>query len=348
MKVAIDIREAQDKKRAGKGQWTFGFASELASRDISVEYLGYESDSSGPFSPITSFPHGLKWHLQAAKYLKSSKPDLYVSPTSFIVPSLLKKSIPVIPIVHDLIAFRNEPHDRKAKFLERIFLSKALKHSAHICTVSNSAKDDLIGKFSFLSKEDISPIFAGPMEQSPRKSEGGGNTILCIGTLCPRKNQYRLIKAYEELPDEIRHKYQLVLVGGRGWQDQEIVSLAESTQGVHWKGYLSNDDYSHELSKCDVLALPSLYEGFGIPVLDAMQRGIPVLTSDRRSLREVASDAAIFVDPESVYSIAEGLNKHLTSPGLRDELSNNGLIQSKKFNWKRTADLFLEAATKVL
>ncbi|TSC99579.1 MAG: group 1 glycosyl transferase, partial [Candidatus Peregrinibacteria bacterium Greene1014_49] len=178
-------------------------------------------------------------------------------------------------------------------------------------------------------------------EQDPTPNIPDGKTILCPGTLCPRKNQLRLLKAYAGLPPNLRNQYRLLLIGGRGWKDAEIIALATTTPGAEWRGYVPEEKYRELLSRCSVLAFPSLYEGFGLPVLDALQRGIPVLTTNRGSLPEVAGSCAVTVDPESVESIQNGLKRILSDSDLRQKLRRNGPSQAKKFSWERTAELLL-------
>lgn len=122
---------------------------------------------------------------------------------------------------------------------------------------------------------------------------------------------------------------------------------ARSTPGVEWIGYGSRAQEEELLSRCTVFALPSLYEGFGLSVLDALHHGIPVLTSERGALKEIAGDAAIFVNPEDVRSIADGLQRLLTDSALRDRLSCEGKAQAQKFSWKRTVDTFLSALDRI-
>jgi len=253
---------------------------------------------------------------------------------------LLGNKIRVIPIIHDLIAFRNEPHNFKAKIIERLLFKKSMKNAFHICTVSESTKSDLNERYKFTSNKSTA-IFAGPMSDKVSYRNPDGKTILCIGTLSPRKNQFRLIKAYQALPSDLRDKYKLILVGGRGWNDSKIIKEVERTEGVKWIGHVSNDEYNSLLNTCEILALPSLYEGFGLQVLDALQRGIPVVTSERGSLPEVTGDNAVKVDPENIDSIARGLEEILTNSDLRNQLKLNGPNKAEEFSWKRTVDLFL-------
>jgi len=342
--LALDVREACKSRLTGKGQWTKGFTNELINRDFDL-ILYSDSDIPSEWNSRTKNVHifkaGLSWHLKTKNHLLSNYKDIiYISPTSLIVPYLLGNKIRVIPIIHDLIAFRNEPHNFKAKIIERLLFKKSMKNAFHICTVSESTKSDLNERYKFTSNKSTA-IFAGPMSDKVSYRNPDGKTILCIGTLSPRKNQFRLIKAYQALPSDLRDKYKLILVGGRGWNDSKIIKEVERTEGVKWIGHVSNDEYNSLLNTCEILALPSLYEGFGLQVLDALQRGIPVVTSERGSLPEVTGDNAVKVDPENIDSIARGLEEILTNSDLRNQLKLNGPNKAEEFSWKRTVDLFL-------
>lgn len=350
MRFAVDVREACRPDRTGKGQWTRGFVSELLGRGVDVElYTDADVPDAWKNATIKRIDRrGLGWHLAVADDLKNRNDlDAYVSPTSYIVPAIAAKSVRTIPVVHDLIAFRDEPHNKKAVFIERLTLKHALRKSAHVLTVSASAKEDLVRNFPSIDEASITPIFAGPMQTSVLPSQEDGKTVLCVATLSPRKNQLGLIKAYASLSENLRSQFKLKLVGARGWNDDEIVSLATSTPGVEWRGYVSDDEYKTLLSTCTVFALPSFYEGFGMQILDAMQRGIPVLTSDRGSLKEVAGNAAMVVDPSDVESIAKGLGSLLSDASLRQRLRGAGQAQAATFSWKRTVDLFLDAINRL-
>jgi len=336
MKIAIDARHAYATQKAGKGQWTKGFIDELLTRQIEVVLLKEDM-----------FPPGIRWHFAAASYVRNNNFDAYISPTSMIVPTILGSKVPCITMVHDLIAFRSEPHSFKAKVIERLLLRSVVKHAAHICTISQSTTSDLVDRFPF-SESKITAIYAGPMSSHPQRNIPDGKTILCAGTLCPRKNQLRLIRAFASLPQDLRSANRLLLVGGRGWNDQKIVDLCDRVKGVEWRDYVSDDEYQALLSTTTILAHPSLYEGFGLQVLDALQRGIPVLTSDRGSLKEVVGNAALLIDPEHDVSIAYGLQELLLNEDLRHNLATQGPIQAQKFTWKRTVDLFLESLEKAL
>ena len=126
-----------------------------------------------------------------------------------------------------------------------------------------------------------------------------------------------------------------------------FLRLAAKTPGVDWKDFVDDAEYEHLLSTCAVFALPSLYEGFGMQILDAMQRGIPVLTSDRGSLPEVAGTGAVLVNPEDVSSIARGLERLLTDTNVCSNLRLRGKERAAMFSWKRTVDVFVGILERV-
>jgi glycosyltransferase involved in cell wall biosynthesis len=351
MHFAVDIREACRPNRSGKGQWVAGFIDELLHRNIDVSLC---SDAPPPdhwsllAKNVLLFPSGLRWHWKVSRYVQRHREiHVYVSPTSFLVPCLLPQSVHVVPVVHDLIAFRGDPHNMKATCIEKITLRCCLRKSRYVLTVSESTKSDILDRYSFLAPSAVTVVYAGPFSTTAIPNTSDGKTILCPATLCPRKNQKRLILAYRSLPLSLRNQYVLVLVGNRGWHDQDIVDLAEDTDGVEWLQYVSNDQYEHLLQTCDIVAMPSLYEGFGMQVLDALQRGIPVLTSDRGSLKEVTGGYAVLVQPEIVEDIARGLESILTNECMRKNLRERGPKQASQFTWNRTVDAFLAATAKI-
>ncbi len=352
MRIAIDVREACKPERTGKGQWTYALVDELLNREFPLVCYSQEplplSWLDRGATEILIPLSGLKWHVRVASLLQAKTDiDLYLSPTSYLVPYLLGKRFPYVPVVHDLIAFRREPHNRKARLIEHFTLQRTLEKAGHILTVSDATKHDLRQKFPQVPSERITPVFAGPMQQTVPLHTSDHQTILCIATLCPRKNQLRLIEAYAQLPPALRAQYRLVLAGARGWNDAPILELIERTPGVEWRQYVSDDEYLHLLGTCAVFSLPSLYEGFGMQILDALQRGIPVLTSDRGSLRELAGSAALIVDPEDTPSISRGLEQLLSNASLRETYRTVGPAQARRYSWQRTADLVLSAIEKV-
>lgn len=342
MHLVIDAREALRERRTGKGEWLFGFLKELSRRDVSLTLLADSVADTREFGSILRIPvAGLRWHLAVHRMVRCMRPDiLYIAPTSFVVPFLLGRSIRSVPIVHDLIAFRREPHQWKARMIEQITLPRVMRCAWRVCAVSATTVRDLQLRYPFL-KTPILPLSGGPSHALPLRWKSDGRTILCIGTLCPRKNQKRLVEAYAMLPAGLRERFHLCFMGGRGWKDQGTLRAIHRTKGVLWDGYVPTATRTAAMQSCHALVLPSLYEGLGMPIIDAFHVGIPVLTSARGALCEVAGDAALFVNPEDTLSIRDGLVRILTDEVFRAELRERGFRRARQFSWSVTVDRFL-------
>jgi glycosyltransferase involved in cell wall biosynthesis len=180
---------------------------------------------------------------------------------------------------------------------------------------------------------------------------GGCPYILFVSTLEPRKNVICLIRAFEQLKSAQRIDHQLVLIGQKGWEYGPIFKAIEQSpwqEDIHHLGYLSDAEVAASYTHADVFAYPSIYEGFGLPVLEAMTLGCPVVTSNTSSLPEVAGDAALLVDPTSVEELADALEQVICDRSLRQSLIEKGYQQAAKFSWTHTAKLTLEAYRSIL
>lgn len=178
------------------------------------------------------------------------------------------------------------------------------------------------------------PAAAAPMDAVRAKFHIDRPYILFVGNTEPRKNLMRLLEAYEILHTE---NVQLVLTGGSGWRSEEIRQKAEALPGVVITGYVTDAEKSALFENAALFAYPSLYEGFGIPVLEAMRCGTPVVCSDAASIPEAAGDAARYVNALDADDIAAGLRDVLEHPTLAEELRQKGFIQEKKFSWDASA-----------
>jgi glycosyltransferase involved in cell wall biosynthesis len=349
MRLAIDVREACRTPLTGKGRWTAGFVTALHARD---PHLTLFTDQPLPPDLAEQWKGsdvrvihqtGIRWHLRVASlFRRDGSLDVYVSTVSYLVPCLLRGRKPCVTVVHDMIAFRDEPHDRRASFIEHVTLQIAARHSRLLCTVSDTTKNDLVARLPLAKKKTVA-IYAGcdkPVALHPSKGSG---SIVCIGTLCPRKNQLRLIHAHQLLPEKLREEHPLILIGGRGWDDDAIVAAAKKDPYVSWQQRLNDAERDAILKDAVLCAFPSLYEGFGLPVLESFCAGIPVVTSHGGSLAEVAGDAACIVDPLSEESIAAGLRTLLEDAALRRSYAEKGLKRAAAYSWEKTADLFGKA-----
>lgn len=353
MRLHIDIREACRPHPTGKGIWTRGLLAELLMRPVALTLhadaplppaLQALAEARPESTDILISSRGLLWHLRTALRLRRAGPEaIYLSPTRFIVPALLGRTVACVPVVHDLIAFRDDEHASRATFIERLTLDRTLRTARHILTVSAATRSELLKRTPGLDPSTVTSVFAGPLNSSPPPAARDRNIILCLGTLCPRKNQERLVRAYARLPATLRHTWTLVLVGSRGWQDDAILRAVENTPGAEWRRYVPDAEVEDLLHHAKILALPSHNEGFGLPVLDAFQRGIPVLTSNRGALQELAGGTAFIVNPDRTAEIARGLEHLMSDPALQADFAKRGPIRAARYSWSKTATLVLAA-----
>ncbi|NEP55029.1 MAG: glycosyltransferase family 4 protein, partial [Moorea sp. SIO3C2] len=175
--------------------------------------------------------------------------------------------------------------------------------------------------------------------------------ILFVSTLEPRKNINNLIAAFNYLKQRHQIEHQLVLIGQKGWSYESIFAAIASSpwkDHIHHLGYLSDQLVAWFYSNADVFVYPSYYEGFGLPVLEAMTLGAPVVTSNTSSLPEVAGDAAILIDPNQPIELADAIVKVISNSSLREELIRKGKERAMLFSWERTARETLAAYTSLV
>jgi glycosyltransferase involved in cell wall biosynthesis len=155
-----------------------------------------------------------------------------------------------------------------------------------------------------------------------------------VGTVEPRKNLDRLLDSWQDLPASVRDPFDLVAIGPEGWQSaQTMARLRSPTLGLRYLGYVPEPDLPALTAGAAIFLYPSLYEGFGFPVAQAMAAGVPVITSNLSSLPEITGGAALLVDPHSVAEIRAALDRLLTSPATRAQLSQAGRVQARRFHW---------------
>lgn len=355
MKIAIDIRTAGGEK-TGKGFYTFHIVHELLKIDHENEYILYSKDGIAGFEQFKNAKlklidgRGFFWHRNVAKDIAKQEVDIFFAPSSYIIPAILSKSIKTILTVHDLVAFFfPNTHNKKATIIEKLFLKKALKKATHVLTVSENTKHDLINKFKYeenkisvtycAAANDFKPLEKGSLKTFIKETNLPANFFLAVGTLEPRKNYLNLIRAFSQIHKDFPHVH-LMIVGGKGWDYEEIFKLIRENylnKKVHILGYLSTKSLINLYNLAETLVFPSYYEGFGIPPLEAMKCGCPVIASFTSSIPEVVGDAALLINPESHLEIAGAMTKILKDDHLAENLSNKGLIQAKKFSWEDSA-----------
>ena len=232
----------------------------------------------------------------------------------------------------------------------------AKKRQVHLMAVSRAVKKDLI-KYFGIDKQDISVVWngfdrkekRGKKELQERKDLLEGEYVLHVGRLEERKNQLRLVEAFEKIAPEFK-KLQLVLVGPDGLGSQKIHQKVEQSpvkDRIYMAGYLDRDIVQTLLEKATIFAFPSLAEGFGMPVLEAMDAGVPVVTSKGSATEEVGGEAVVLCDPLSVESIADGLRQFLMDEKLRSQKVREGKKRIEVFSWERCVEGVAEELRKL-
>jgi glycosyltransferase involved in cell wall biosynthesis len=260
----------------------------------------------------------------------------------------------LVVTVHDL-AFQRFPElfPRDWRWLYRAGLRAAVKRADAILVPSQSTADDLMASTSIPgSRVHVTPLAPSPSTLREDQREDPKDVferlrvtqpyVLSVGTLEPRKNLVRLVRAYRQVAPDVPHM--LVLTGARGWHAEALdAELARPGPGtIVWTNEVSDGELDVLYRGADVFTYPSLYEGFGLPVVEAMARGVPTLTSDTSSLPEVAGDAALLVDPTDVSEIADGLARLLTDHAYAEDLRQRGLQRAATFTWAATARATLD------
>ena len=261
--------------------------------------------------------------------------------------------------VHDMVykAFPETVRGR-TRFMLETGLKRSMKRADIIVTDSEFSKAEIL-KYFPQHEHKIRVVPCGvdlerfhPCDEPERipevkrSLEIEGDYFLYLGTIEPRKNLERLISAYAAFAKKIGEKApKLVLAGGKGWLDNGIYSRVEKlgmTKNVIFTKYVPSEDMNPLMCGALAFVFPSIYEGFGMPPLEAMACGVPVLTSGEASLPEVTGDCAVICDAYSVKSIAQGLYRLYSSEELRKELSRKGLERAKGFTWERSAEMLLD------
>lgn len=267
---------------------------------------------------------------------------------------------PIVLTVHD-ICYATNPEWFSARDLQvlSVNIPRSIRMASHVITDSQSARNQIIEHYR-VPESKISAILIGPglgaepITLEAARAELTGLVIkverpylIAVGNLQPRKNLVRLVEAFKELVDSRDHDIDLVIVGPSRYRGEDAFEAAESLAGrVHFTGYVTDRQLA-ALYRCStVFVFPSLYEGFGLPALEAMSHGIPMACSDAGSLPEVCGDAAVLFDPHSVDAIVTAVDRLLNDEGLRRQLSVAGAARAKEFTWSKTAQLTLEAYKK--
>jgi len=347
LRIGIDVHHL-NAKVTGKEAYALGIVQALVKIKHTNIYFLY-SRKRLPLSPyrfkwrISRVP-GFLWYFWSLMQIKLDGIDVLFAPTSYILASLVPAK--ALPVVHDLAVFRKEFKSLlKARIIEKVLLKRVLR-SKKVISISKFTALDLQNRFHLSGKIEIVypglPDFKKHPNPVPilKKYSLKKPYILSVGTVEPRKNFSNLILAYKSLK-KIKNRYQLVIVGKKGWYADNILALAKNQKNIKFLGYVPREDLRAIFQEAEIFALPSKWEGFGLPVLEAFYFGLPVITSNVSSLPEVAREAALFVNPDSKESIKEALLKLIKNKEQREELAAKGKERLKRFSFTRSAKKLL-------
>jgi glycosyltransferase involved in cell wall biosynthesis len=351
--IGIDARAAVEVP-AGRGRVVRELLRALTARSGDPHrYLLYTREPwtggelDGRFAWRTIAAGDPWWHLLAAR-AANRECDVFLSSNSYLTVWFLR--IPAVPIVYDLVTFEPKMRpNRRSAVVERLTLGRAVRGSAALLAISRATADALARHFPAAAGRTVvaypgaAPALAPAVSAAEAESLPAPGFVLAVGTLEPRKNLPRLVDAYRELDAKLQARHPLVVVGALGWESGPTLDALRSLAGrCTMLGFVSDGALTELYRRCAVFCYPSLGEGFGLPVLEAMTAGAPVVTSNVSSLPEVGGEAAEYVNPYDVASIAAGLRRVLCDESRRAQLSRAGPERAREFSWASFAQQTLE------
>lgn len=373
MKIAVNTRLLLKDKLDGIGWFTYETMRRIAEQHPEVEFhFIFDRPFAKEFVPSKNvIPHlvppparhpvlmKLWYDVAVPLLLRKVKPDLFISPDA---QCSLTTSVPQLIVIHD-INFEHFPNDVPISF--RNYLSIRSRKWAHkavrIATVSEFSKKDICDTYAIdPTKVDVvynganslyKPISEEVRQQVRRKFTQGAEYFVFVGSIHPRKNLQRLLPAFKAFKERTKSSVKLVIVGNAYWKNEEIkksLTLFEGTEDVILVGRLNAEELKDVVGSALANVYVSYFEGFGIPIVEGFQAGVPVITSNVTSMPEVAGGAALLVDPFNIDSIADGLERVATDEPLRAELVRKGAERAHYFSWDKAANALWLSIEKAL
>lgn len=353
----------------GIGRYTYEIAKVLESKEnVAVEYFyGYYSKkliepSSGKkkknLKSIIVKNSLLKKVVRKFLFFSSRifapSYDVYWQPN--FIPNSGIKAKKIVTSVHDFsfIHHRNFHPKERIEYIEKYFFKNVIK-SDLIITGSEYTKREIIERLDF-TNEQVKVIYHGidhkifrVYEDINLKMELPKKFIFSVGSIEPRKNLLGLLKSYNELDKQIKQEYKLVLAGFKGWENSEIMELInKDKKNIHYLGFISDVELAKVYNLASCFVFPSFYEGFGLPVLEAMACATPVICSNTSSLPEVGGDAVSYCDPFDITDIKSKIELVLSDEELQQKMIQKGLERAKEFSWEKSAEEHMKVFKEVL
>lgn len=362
MNVGIDARLLRNT--TGIGRYTRSLVLEYTQRDefqhdhfvLFADAPLYSEQQPLPDNVevvIADCQHRILWtNWFLPPLLQRRKIDVYHGVCNFELP--IRKVCRYVVTIHDLVPlFFPELVPKKHLLFFRLFMKRVAHTADLIITDSEHSKEDILQHLN-VPEEKIRVIYLGYQQQYHRIQEQQKISeilaryricqpyLLFVGVIEPKKNLERLVEAYRLLQKDaaIPQNTQLVIAGGKGWFSERLyqkVKDCKLDQHIVFPGYIPDEHLPALYSGAELFVFPSLYEGFGLPVLEALSYGTPVVTSNVSSLPEIAGDAGFLIDPTEPKAIAQGITTVLSDDLLRQQMREQGYRQAQKFSWTRTA-----------
>lgn len=373
MKIAVNTRLLLKNEMDGIGQFTFESFNHITKNNPEHEFVFIFDRKPHPdfikgnnisykvIGPQARHPllYKIWYQYSLHKLLKQIKADVFVG-TDGMIP--LKTTTKTLSIIHDL---NFEHHPEHLPKTLRDFYCKYFplfaKKATRIATVSEFSKQDVIKTYSIHpdnidvvyngSNENFKPISEEEKKQILAKYTSSTPYFLFIGTLHPRKNLVNLFKSFNQFKTQTNSTIKLLVVGKKMWWTAEIETTFNQLKfkdDIIFAGRVNEEELYKITASAYVLTYVPIFEGFGIPLVEAMSCGVPVISANITSMPEVVENAGLLVDPFSVKDITEAMVKINSNENLRNQLSEKSLIQAQKYSWERTGDLLWESILKTI
>jgi len=371
VRVAINTRLLIQDKLDGIGRFTFETLKIIVNNNPEIEFhFIFDRPFSSKFilnhnitphvlSPQTRHP--ILWYIwlewKLPNLLKKIKADVFFSPDGFMP---VNCSIPTVTTIHD-INFEHRPHDLRwtHSLFYRFFFKKYAKSANQIITVSKFSKNDIIKTYK-IKPEKIHVTHNGVSEMFEKISDNKKQIIkqkysnncdffVFIGSLHKRKNIKHLLISFEEYKKD-NGKLKLLIIGENKWTDQSVKNIYQNMtfkKDVVFLGRIADEKLVDILGSSYALCFISLFEGFGLPIIEAMKLGVPVITSNTSCMPEIAKDCAMIVDPHNTNQIKNAMHQISTNQLLRKALIQKGEARAKDFNWSTSADIIWKVIQNV-
>ena len=305
--------------------------------------------------------HPLLWKwwydVRIPAILKKYKADVFLSCDGFCS---LRTSVPQCLVIHDL-AFLHYPDliHRSHLFFYKRYTPRFLKKAASVVTVSQFSKEDIVAKYKTdphkitivynAARASFRPLSWQEKQSVAHDFTAGKNYFIYAGAIHPRKNLVNLLKAFSIFKKRQKSDWKLLIAGRAAWQSRKFMDSLASykyRQDLVLTGYIDDQKLASLVGAAYAMVYPSLFEGFGMPVLEAMQAGVPVLTSANSAMQEIAGDAALYADVSSVEDLADKMMMLYKDEALHHRLAEKGLEQAKLYDWDKSAELLWECVEK--